>query len=144
MQQHGKFTPKLIERIFLTTTGNEEISRFTIMKGRRKVDHNSRLSIPRHKLIIPKLHWLLQKIHIQEFVYTNHISLMDKQPNLHLINDNSPQVRHELSRSYVQTMKNLHNKRMDRKPKATQEVSFIEPNFIVSKCHAPNTKGSKA
>ena len=52
---NGKFTPKFIGRSFPTTTGNEGISRFPITKGRRKVDHNSRLSLPRHELIIPKL-----------------------------------------------------------------------------------------
>ena len=96
------------------------------MEGQWEVDNETRLSIPWHELIIPKLLGLFQAVKVDELIEHDHIPVRYGGPNHHAAYDDSSRIRHKLPKSYVQMVEKLHYERMNRKSEAAQECSLIK------------------
>ena len=61
-QQPRDVPPKVIRKSLPIVARDKEISRLLVTEGRRKISDETRLSIPRYKLIVSKLLELFQTI----------------------------------------------------------------------------------
>ena len=95
-QQPRDVPPKAVRKGLPTITRHEEISRLSIMEGQWEVDNETRLSIPWHELIIPKLLGLFQVVKVDKLIERDHIPVSYGHPNHHAAYDDSPRIRHKL------------------------------------------------
>ena len=100
-QQPRDVPPKVIRKSLPTIARYKKISRLLITKGRQKINNETRLSILRYELIIPKLLGLFQTIKVDELVYCEHVSISNGHLDYHTTYDNSPRIRHKLPRCKV-------------------------------------------
>ena len=63
----------------------------------------------------------------------DHIPFSDNRPYLHATNDDPPQIWHKLLGSYIQMVKELHDKWVDKEPKAIQEHNLVKTHLTMSK-----------
>ena len=132
-QQPRDISLKVIRKSLPTIARNEEKPRLPVTEGRWKINDETGLPIPGHKLVIPKLLEFFQMVEIDNLVYRDHIPVSYDRPNHHAAYDDSPRIRHKLPRGKVQIMKKLQDERMDEKPEAAQKRSLIETNLPMGK-----------
>ena len=89
-QQPKDVLPKVIRNSFPTITRNEEKPRLLVTEGRWKINDETGLPIPGHKLVIPKLLEFFQMVEIDELVCRDHIPVSYDCPNHHAAYNDSP------------------------------------------------------
>ena len=67
-QQPRDVPPKVIKKSLLTIAKHEEKPRLLVMEGRWKINNETRLPIPGHKLVIPKLLGFFQIVEMDKLV----------------------------------------------------------------------------
>ena len=89
-QQPRDVPPKFIRKCLPTVAQHEKIYGLPVTEGQRKISDESRLSIPRDELVIPKLHGFFQMIKVDELVHRQHIPIRNGRLNDHTTYDYSP------------------------------------------------------
>ena len=74
-----------------------------------------------------------QMVQKQEFIQSYHFPIASKHPNGHTTNDRPLGIRDELTKGNLKLIQQLHNKWMDGKMKATQQVSLVKAYLPVGK-----------
>ena len=80
-QQPRDVSPKVIRKSLPTIARNEEKLGLPVTEGRWKINDETGLPIPGHKLVIPKLLEFFQMVEIDELVYRDHIPISYDRPS---------------------------------------------------------------
>ena len=71
-QQPRDVPPKVIRKCLPTVARHKKIFGLPVTEGQQKISDETRLSIPRDELVIPKLLGFFQTIKVDKLVYREH------------------------------------------------------------------------